>query len=167
MKRVLTLIVLASFVLGACTGSQTPGPNKATVVQNGIEYYLETDKNSYTLDESVRILYRITNMTDEVKELGSVPNCEYCVQQFQVELRGKEVWKSCRIIPPCGTKTFHLNPHEAWEYSDVAWNMVNDNGTLEPDDDFPIVPGVYTITGKLWSLEDNSRVPVSVSIEIK
>ena len=167
MKRVLPLLVLASMVLGACAGSQALGPNHAAIVEDGIEYYLETDKSSYTLSESVQIRYRIMNKTDEVKELGSVPNCEYCVQQFQITLKGKEVWRSCRVIPPCGTKTFRLNPHESWEYSDIAWNMVNDHGTLEPDDDFPIVPGVYTITGKLWSLADHSRVPVSVSIEIK
>lgn len=167
MKRALTLLVLAGIVLSACTGSQIPGPNYAAVVEDGIEYYLKTDKSSYSLGESVQILYHVTNQTDEIKELGSVPNCDYCVQQFQITFRGKEVWKSCRVIPPCGTKTFRLNPHEAWEYPDAAWNMVNDNGTLEPNDDFPIVPGVYTITGKLWSLEDHSRIPVSVLVEIR
>jgi len=167
MKRAIFFLVLASFVLGACAGSRTPGPNAATIVGNGVEYYLETDKSSYSLGESVQIRYRITNKTDEVKELGSVPNCEYCVQQFHIKSSGKEVWRSCRVIPPCGMKMFRLNPNESWEYSDIAWNMVNDNGTLEPDDDFPISPGVYTLTGKLWSFEDHSRVPVSVLIEIK
>ena len=167
MKKVKTTLALLCFLLGACVSSRTPMSNNATVEEDGIEYYLKSDKSSYALGESVQIRYRVTNKTDKVKELGSVPNCEYCVQQFQIKLRGKEMWKSCRVIPPCGTKTFRLNPYESWEYSDVAWNMVNDNGTLEPDDDFPVVPGVYTITGKLWSLEDNSRVPVSISIEIK
>lgn len=166
MKWSLSLLVLTGFVLAACACSQEPGPNFAAVVENGIEYYSETDRSDYRLVDSVNIRFRITNKTDEVKELGTVPNCESCVQQFHIKLGEKEVWRTCRVIPPCGTKMFLLNPYESWEYSAV-WNMVNDNGTLEPDDDFPIVPGVYTVIGKLWSLEDNTRVPVSVSIEIK
>jgi hypothetical protein len=54
-----------------------------------------------------------------------------------------------------------LNPFESWEYTE-AWSMVNDNGTLEPDDDFPIDRGgIYKVAGKLRNEE------ISVTIEIK
>jgi len=140
---------------------QEPVQNRASVEKNGVEYYLEADKSSYRLGESVTILYHVTNKTDEVKDLGTVFNCEYCIRQLQITLGDKEIWRTCRIPPPCGQKEFRLNPHESWEYTE-AWNMVNDNGTLEPEDDFPIGnKGIYKVTGKLQNEE------ISVSIEIK
>jgi hypothetical protein len=45
--------------------------------------------------------------------------------------------------------------------------MVNDNGTLEPDDDFPIVPGEYSLVGELWHFGEARRKQVSTSFEIK
>lgn len=107
------------------------------------------------------ILYRVTNKTDEVKNLGTVYNCEYCIRQLKITLGKKEIWRTCRVPPPCGQKEFLLNPFESWEYTE-AWSMVNDNGTLEPDDDFPIDRGgIYKVAGKLRNEE------ISVTIEIK
>ena len=48
------------------------------------------------------------------------------------------------------------------------WNMMNDNGTYQHDDDFPIGPGSYNITGqlRLSNTYSDRKVPVSVSIEV-
>ncbi len=55
MKRTLVLFGLASLVLSACAGLHLSGPNDDTVVEDGIAYYLETDKSVYALGEGVRI----------------------------------------------------------------------------------------------------------------
>jgi hypothetical protein len=144
--------------------SQIPIQNSSSVEENGIEYYLATDKSSYYLGEDVSIRYRVTNKTDEVRELGTVINCEYCMRQLQITLNGEDIWRTCRVPPPCGHKVFQLNPREFWEYTE-AWNMANDNGTLEPEDDFPIGQGKYKVTGGL-SLSEES-VKISIFTEIK
>ena len=159
-KWLLLLLVLAGLVLAAWGCAQTPIQNSTTAEKNGIEYYLETDKSSYQLGENINILFRVTNKTDEVKDLGTVYNCEYCMRQLTITLDGKEIWRTCRIPPACGQKEFRLNPNESWEYTE-AWNMINDNGTLEPGDDFPIGKGKYKVTGELLG------VKISVLIEIK
>ena len=166
MKWILLLPALASLVLASWGCTEKPRQNSDSVEENGIEYYLETDKSSYRLGESVSILYRITNKTDELKELGTVYNCESCIRQLQITSNGEVIWKSCRVPPPCGHKTFRLNPHESWEHTEV-WNMINDNGTLEPDDDFSVVPGVYIVTSETGFSGENTRRPLSVSIEVK
>ncbi len=161
MKWVLLILTLTCFALSAWGCAQESVQNSVSAEENGIEYYLEADKSSYRLGESVNILFRVTNNTEEVKDLGTVYNCEYCIRQLTITLDGKEVWRTCRIPPPCGQKEFRLNPRESWEYTE-AWNMVNDNGTLEPDDDFPIGhKGIYKVTGRLQNEE------ISVTIEIK
>jgi hypothetical protein len=102
----------------------------------------------------------VTNKTNEVRELGTVINCEYCMRQLQITLNDKNIWRNCRVPPPCGQKAFLLNPRETWEYT-VSWNMINDNGTLEPEDDFPIGKGKYKVTGELTGTK------LFVLIEIK
>jgi len=164
MKWFLLLLALSGFVMTAWGCSEIPILNSATVEENGIEYYLETDKSSYPLGEDVSIRYRVTNKTDEVRELGTVINCEYCIRQVQIALNGEDIWRTCRVPPPCGQKVFRLNPRESWEYTE-AWNMVNDNGTLEPEDDFPIGKGTYKVIGRL-SLSEVS-VQITIFIEIK
>jgi len=161
MKRVVFLLAVAGFVLGAWGCTKTSLPKSVSVEENGIEYYLETDRSSYRLGESVTILYRVTNKTDEVRDLGTVFNCEYCIRQLQITLDGREIWRTCRVPPPCGQKELRLNPHESWTYTE-QWSMINDNGTLEPEDDFPIEDkGKYNVTGDLLG------VKISLLIEIK
>jgi hypothetical protein len=165
-RQIFLILILAIYASAGCTAFREDISSSGVIVENGISYSLETDKSEYVLGESVNIRYRITNQSEEVKELGSVPNCESCVPQFVVKRGEQEIWRTCRVIPPCGTGIFLLNPNESREYS-LIWPMLNDHGTLEPGDDFPIKPGVYTVIGKLWSLDDNLRVPVSVKIKIR
>ncbi len=141
--------------------------NSAVVEKDGIEYYLQTENHSYNLGDTVEILYRVTNKTNYVRKLGVVPNCEYCKNELYITHGEEEIWRKCRIIPPCGFTEFNLNSNESWEYED-DWDMTNDNGTFEQDDDFSITSsGTYNVVGELRLYEGGTRVPVLVSIEIK
>ncbi len=133
--------------------------------EEGIEYYLQTDKARYERGEPVKIRYCVTNKTDALKELGRVPcGCKY---EFYIMHNSEDVWNSCRVIPPCGFEEFTLNSGESKCYERV-WEMTNDNGTLESDDDVPVASdGTYIVTGELKLYGESKRIPVNVSIEIR
>jgi len=149
---------------GSCSLLTNPG-NRTTRKQGGVEYSIETDRRDYQLSNTVIILYRVTNQSGKIISLGSVPNCDYCKHQLTITQADQEIWKSCRVIPPCGWTEFSLQPGETWEYSE-NWGMTDDHGTLEPGDDFPVGSGHYQVSGQLYP-GDGPRVPISVSINIK
>jgi len=45
--------------------------------------------------------------------------------------------------------------------------LTNDNGTLEPEDDFPLDPGTYAVAAQLYLSTTAGRVPVSIQLEIE
>jgi hypothetical protein len=62
----------------------------------------------------------------------------------------------------------HLEPAESKDRQ-ITWDMISDNGTFfDHDDDYPVGPGFYNITGELTlsNAYSHKKVPVSVSIEI-
>lgn len=160
MIRFLLLLTLAGLILASTGCAKTSVQSTMSAEKDGLEYFLETDKSSYRLGEEVNILFRVKNKTDQVKELGTVINCEYCMAQLQITRKDEDVWENCRVPPPCGQKVFRLSPGASWEYAAV-WNMIHDNGTLEPEDDFPAGPGKYKVTGELLGEK------VFVLVEIK
>ena len=139
--------------------------NSNSVVKDGIEYYMETDKAVYDLGEQVEILYRVTNRTEVPMEIVGILNCYYAADLVITDADNMDIWEYHRVIPPCGWTTLHLEAHESKEYQ-KTWNMMNDNATLEPGDDFPIGPGSYHITGELELSGGYQRVPVALDIEI-
>jgi len=138
--------------------------NSNSVLKDGIEYYIQTDKFVYQLGENVEILYRVTNASENPVDIESVLNCDYgWVRLVTTDDSNNIVWINLRHPPPCGWKTIHLGPLEDEEYREV-WNMMNDNGTDRRDDDFPIATGRYNVIGGLGACEE---VPVKVSIGIR
>jgi len=123
--------------------------NSNSVINNGIKYYMQTDKSVYQLGEEVEMLYRVTNLTPNPVDVGYILNCEDAWTHFMVtDDDESDIWQFFRVIPPCGYTMFSLAPYESRECQRV-WDMTNDNGTLEPDDDFPVGPGLYNIAGEL------------------
>ena len=141
--------------------------NPNSIIQDGIEYYFQTDKSVYDLGENVEILYRVTNVTENPIYIGMVLNCEYGWCNFIItDDDNTDIWQHLRVIPPCGFRRFHLPPHGSKEYQ-RSWDMISDNGTFgDYDDDYPVGPGLYNIMGELRLDGGYERVPVSVSIEI-
>jgi len=140
--------------------------NSNSVVKDGIEYCIQTDKPVYNSGEDVEIMYRVTNLTETPLEIAPILNCYYAAHLVITDGNNTEIWEHWRLIPPCGFITLHLDAHESKEYRKI-WNMTNDNGTLGKDDDFPIGPGSYHITGELHLGGGGyQRVPVALDIEI-
>jgi hypothetical protein len=164
MLRILWTSILIALALTACIVPSSPGiPIIVTAENEGIAYSLEMARNTYSSGESARITYRVTNKTESVVNFGSVPNCESCIYQMRAAQGAREVWRTCRVMPPCGYKEFVLQAHETQEWV-VDWNLTNDNGTLEPEDDFPLSAGRYTLTVNLWP---SNEPPLLLSLEIE
>ncbi len=137
--------------------------NSNTVVQDGIEYYIQTDKAVYDLGEVVEILYRVSNLTDEIVDLGKASYIRYwCTVRDREDV---EIWGWPRVAAPRPPGSYILDPLDIREY-DLTWNLMNDAGTYWEDDDTLITPGSYRIVVglSLWSVEN--IVPVSLSVEV-
>ncbi len=157
---------LLHLALAACTVVSSAGPRASTVEEAGIQYRLETASSSYDPGEVVRLTYRIINTTQDPFRPGGVVNCDYCTRQFHATHDGVEVWRTCRVIPPCGGIEFGMAPGETREWVE-EWGLTNDNGTMEPEDDLPLGPGTYTVVAELYLAPNAQRVPVSIELTVR
>ena len=144
--------------------------NSDSVVKEGIEYYICTDKSVYHLGENVQILCRVTNLREVSVDVGDVPNCAHGWSDLTItDDRATDIWQYLRSIPPCGWTMLHLEPYDSKEHQ-FTWDMISDNGTFGVhNDDYLVGTGSYKITGqlRLSNAYKHKRVPVSVSIEIR
>ena len=169
-KAEILVVLIVAHGLG--TGSLraevvTLAPNSNSVVEGGIEYYIQTDKAVYNLGENVEILYRVTNVTENPIYLGEGPSWSYCYRSIVEDDADNGVWQWPGLqLPTMPPIDFVLGAYGSRE-CERLWNMMNDNGTFElPSDDFPVPSGLYTVTGELYFYSSYEKVPVSVSIEI-
>jgi len=167
MKTKLFSIVLV-LALAGCARGNLVNPN--SVVEDGIEYYLQTDKYIYDLGENVQMLYRVSNLTGSPVDIGEVLGSgEDLSANFVItQDDNTDIWEFLRVLPPAGWAMFHLEPGESRELQ-ITWDMISDNGTFfNPDDDYRVGQGSYNIMAELIlsnAYRDRS-VPVSVSIEV-
>ena len=136
--------------------------NSKTIVDEGIEYYIQTDKSVYELGEHTEILYRITNLTDEV---WAVVGMGY-VWDILVEVKEgqslRPVWSfGSEHSPAPGPGGLSLQPGESWELR-VPWPQFNINWTGDPWDYTQAPPGTYRITGVIYGY---SSVSVDITVE--
>ncbi len=65
MKRAIIVIAAVVAGAGAREARAVPMPVGSNfVVQDGIEYYMQTDKSVYDLGEDVEMSYRVTNQRE-------------------------------------------------------------------------------------------------------
>ncbi len=163
MKRAV-ITVAAVVLLGvAMEGRANLVPvNSNSVIEDGIEYYIETDKVVYDLGEDVEILYRITNLRDEEWEVISF----FPVWDISIgEKRGDEfaeVWSLHWYGGGhTGPAVLRLQGGEYKAFEDV-WSQINHKGTREIEDDVLVLPGAYRVTGVIESLNSTVGVPITI-----
>jgi predicted outer membrane repeat protein len=142
--------------------------NSDSVVKEGIEYYIRTDKSIYHLGENVEILYRVTNLTENPVDIGKVLRGPWCGFMITDE-NNTDIWQYVRCIPPSGYEMLHLEASESKQH-EITWDMISDNGTFaQPADDYLVGTGAYHITAGLMlsGSYKHKRAPVSVSIDIR
>jgi len=166
MKRaIMSVVVFLS--LAECSSEAMATPvNPNSVVVDNIAYYIQTDKAVYNLTENVEMLYRVTNLTENPVDIGEVLKGDCWANFLITDQADVDIWQYVREIPPCDWEMLHLEPYESKELQ-ITWDMISDNGTFfDHDDDYPVGPGLYNITGELTLSASYERVPVSVSIGI-
>ena len=127
--------------------------NSNSVFQDGIEYYIQTNKSVYDLGEDVEILYRITNLGDEelyVQGLGSVQDFVVAQEEGQ---DFKEIWMWGTFnVPIPGPTVLSLQPNESAELSDI-WPQLDWMEPWDLEDDVQVPPGRYRISGVVNRVE--------------
>jgi len=166
-KKRMKSVVCAGIVTLALAGCARANlVNSNSVVEDGIKYYLQTDKSVYDLGEDVEMLYRVTNLTENPVDIGMVLRGDAWCEFIITDDDNTDIWQWVRVSPPAGYEMLHLEPDEYRE-KQITWDMISDNGTFfDPHDDYPVGPGFYNITGELRLDGGYEIVPVSVSIEI-
>ena len=83
--KILTVVI----VFGLVGISRANLVNSNSIVQDDIEYYIQTDKSVYSLGEEVEMLYRITNLGQESITFTLPYNP---VWNFWAETSGQCIW---------------------------------------------------------------------------
>lgn len=153
---VFLLLVLGTVQIAMAT------PDSNSIIVDGIEYYIQTDKPVYNLGENVEMLYRVTNLGDEsvTFSFGWDP-----VYQFWVEQDEEEIWRAIGTRLPI-VLNLTLNPGEFREFPDsflppnFAWNMRDNGGNLVDLGNYNMIGGLYDSLGNY----DYTKVAVSIEI---
>ncbi|UCE99960.1 MAG: PEP-CTERM sorting domain-containing protein [Planctomycetota bacterium] len=159
-KRPVAYVVLIAVALASSARDATAVVvNSNSIVQDNIEYVMQTDKSVYNLGENVQMLYGVINRGNDSVTF----HFDYVVQYyFTAESNGKLIWDEPKANFPALT-SFTLLPGYFKQYTET-WNMRNNQGEF-------ITVGSYEITGSLGpfslDIEDQNRyVPVSVQIQV-
>ena len=160
-KKILKKLVCAgivTLVLVGCAKATLVDSN--SIVRDGIEYYIQTNKSVYDLGEGVEILYRITNLTEEEWGVMGIGSLRF----IYVAPKGAEwfdaIWAWLEPAPP-GPTGFTLQPNGSVEVSAV-WPQIDMRGTTEPGDDTQVPPGIYSITARLRPIDTNVDLDVTI-----
>jgi len=148
--------VLMMLAVATVTKANAVPVNSNSIVKDGIEYYIQTDKAVYNLGQDVEMLYRVTNLGTQDLMF------EFAYQQqnsFETSEAQARMWGWPKLVNPAFS-SFDLRPGEFKEFL-IDWDMINDNtGAL-------VFPGNFDVTGALKYFPGHDRyVPVSVQVEI-
>ena len=174
VRRIVLFCVSAALIAATPILAQTE-VNSNSIINEGIEYYMQTDKKDYKLGENVEMLYRVTNLGVGNVTLGVVMADPLNYYKFRVMRNGIQIWEYYHATAVLAFHGFGLDSYESKTFQDT-WTMMNNNGTrvikdddfpevpyAGNDDDFPDGPFIYTVVGELDIV---NKVPVTVNISI-
>jgi hypothetical protein len=161
MKTRLFTILAGVTVLWIAQSAMATPVDSNSIIKNGIEYYMQTNKSIYNLGENVEMLYRVTNLRaeDVTFEFTCGPVDDRC--DFIVDKDEQRIWDNLDRPSTDVITYFTLCPSES-KYFTWSWDMIDLDGNQ-------VVPRDYDVTGALSDLSlayIEKRVPVSVQIEI-
>lgn len=169
MKHPIIISALVLIVLAALPGrARATLVNSNSIIEDNIEYYMQTDKSVYYLGETVDMLYSATNLGPENITIGWVVADPLAHYKFVVMQSHAPVWRYNYLAMVFGFEPFTLDPYQSRAFQ-TTWNLMHNNGTpWRLDDDFPVSPGTYTAIGQLNLVPffKCERFPVSVSIQV-
>jgi hypothetical protein len=161
MKTIVSVTTLAVLVLGIAPIAMAV-PNSNSIIEDGIEYYIQTDKSIYDLGENVEMLYRVTNLRSEEWRFGySFPIGDAIVAAKEGEVFN-EIWHwSWDKIHPMGPIVFQLGPGESAELNGI-WPQIDLNGSVEIEDHTQVPPGMYKMMGVFYPTDSYIVVDMTI-----
>ena len=164
IKKILKKLacVCISILFMTVSAKATLVDSNSSIVVDNIEYYMQTNKSVYDLGESVEMLHRVTNLRDGPLTFvfGAQQQCSFGVWDGETK-----IWYWPKNVSPGGS-IFTLQPGEFKEFLQ-DWDMMNDNGTWNPIDDFLVSPGIYDVSGQVWGTTYDGIIPEFVSVPIQ
>ena len=160
-KKRMKSVVCAGMVILAVAGCARANlVDSNSILQDGIEYYVQTDKFVYDLGENVEMLYRVTNLRKEEVTFAFPGSPEW---NFWVEKDGEHIWMAVEGWWAFGS-AFTLLPSESKEFPYV-WNMRDHKGNLVVDvGEYDVVGGLDGGTSIGTKKYDFTRIPVGITI---
>jgi hypothetical protein len=157
----ISTIGLAVLVLGISPFAMAT-LNSNSIVEDGIEYYIQTDKSVYNLGEDVELLYRVTNLRDEEWRFNYFfPIGDAIVAAKEGEVFN-EIWHwSWDKIHPMGPIVFQLGPGESAELNGI-WPQIDLNGSVEIEDHTQVPPGIYRTIGVFYPTDSHIVVDITI-----
>jgi len=163
IKKILKKLVCAGIsILFMTVSAKATLVDSNSIVEDGIEYYIQTDKPVYDLGEDVEMLYRITNLRTEMWQVTAFPPLRDILVAARKGQDFNEIWRLSwfRNYPP-GPRVLRLQPGESSEMN-VIWPQIDAQGTRDPIDDISIAPGIYRIRGILYPTDVSVAVDITI-----
>ncbi|MBN1391769.1 MAG: PEP-CTERM sorting domain-containing protein [Sedimentisphaerales bacterium] len=149
MKYVVIIIEYVVLILGI-TSVAMAVPNSNSIIEDGIEYYIQTDKSVYDLGENVEMHFKVINLTDEVLYIQCYRSGPF---NLLVEKNDESVWAAAHWFA-WDLPVVELAPGESKGPSYI-WDMVDDNDNL-------IAPGIYDVIGVIYNAYTEVAVPITI-----
>jgi hypothetical protein len=160
-KTLATLLVGASLACGLASKVGATLIKSSSIIQDNIEYYMQTNKAVYDLGEDVQMLYRVTNLgvEDVTFEFASTYQYDFGVMaQFMGEEEEIWTWSYGKGFYLWFTE-FTLKSGEHINF-ETSWDMTHNDGyQLNPD-----AWDSYSIYGSLAYPPNFSTVSVPIDI---
>jgi len=159
-KRMKSVVCAGIVILASVVPAKATLVDSNSIIEDNIEYYIQTDRAVYNLGEDVETLYRVTNLRDETWSVTAfIPVMVIIVEEREGE-SFNEIWP-CEQYP-LALVPFHLEPNGYADIS-VIWPQIDTMGTWEIEDDTQVSPGIYRISG---SFHSRSAVDSTVAVDI-
>jgi hypothetical protein len=138
LKYAAIIIECVVLMLGV-TSVAMAVPNSNSIIEDGIEYYIQTDKAIYNLGDDVEMLFRVTNLTDSDVQIGCSRSGEF---NLLVEDDDNTVWAAAHWFL-WFSPGIELSSGESINIPYI-WDMLDDNDNL-------VTLGIYDVVGLMYN----------------
>lgn len=156
MKRVISSIGFVILLLGiAPIAMATLDSN--FIIEDGVEYYIQTDKSVYNLGENVEMLFRVTNLNPWTVSFEFTG--EHGAFNIFVKQNDDDIWAVSRFSVWNPPFTIDLPAGEFIEFPTTefrTWDMKDYDGNL-------VTSGAYDVVGVMYT-DPLTEVGVPITI---
>ncbi len=159
MKTKIAAIAVM-LVLGTAYPARATPFDSNSIIKDGIEYYIQTDKDIYNLGENVEMLFRVTNLRDTAITIPCSLSPEF---NLLVKKNGEAIWVLNHIFK-WYSPGIELSAGASTDLPPYSWDMIDDNSNL-------VGPGIYDVVGVMynepWNYDNHGNyIPTEVKVPI-